>query len=227
MISVLRSGGTTMVPCTRKQRIYIRHDKEIHSDPTSLVTTGVPRPGQATFSRIIKNSFLMQEVSIKSSEIHGTFEIKCLGGKELILLELEANDRLTVNFTHLIGFSESLKFKSCANLSVTAFACDRNFVSIAQGPGFAILETHGNYTIHRDSTIVIDPELLIAWDPRTRFRLSGVHRWRDIYFNRLRVSCNLTPGLSPLIIDSKSINPRTSANPLLRMIKSVYLPRLN
>ena len=148
------------------------------------------------------------------------------GGKQLVRIELSDNDRIAVSFSHVVGFSKHLRASSFANLSVAAFACDRNFVTIVSGPGLLVLETNGNHLVHKSGNVKLDPDQLIAWDPATRFCLDKIHGLTDLYLNRVRISCMLTSDMLPLIVDSTPKKGSTFGIPLWAFLKSVYWPRL-
>lgn len=225
MAELLDSGGTVTMVVKKPDSIYIRRDKMIQSEGTVRLSVSIPSPQSATIARLLNNAFVMQEIT--ADENGGRATLSCSGGKQLISIRLSRDDRLAVSFSHVVGFSKRPQFESFANLSVAAFACDRNFATIASGPGIIVLETNGNHIVHTSETVAIDPDQLVAWDPAMRFRLDEIHGLTNLYMNRVRVSCTLTPELLPLIVDSAPKKGSTSANPLWGFLKSVYWPRFH
>lgn len=225
MAEILDSGGTITMVVQKSHAIFIRRDKMIQSEGTVNVSVAMPSPQQATIARILNNAFVMQKITTDANG--GRVVLTCPGGRQLIGIRMSKDDRLAISFSHVVGFSKRPRFASFANLSVAAFACDRNFATIASGPGILVLETNGNHVVHTDGTVVLDSDQLIAWDPAMRFRLDKIHGLTDLYLNRVRISCTLTPELLPLIVDSAPKKGATSVNPLWGFLKSVYWPRFH
>ncbi len=225
MVEILDSGGKLSLALNAFESLYIRRDKMIQSDGAISVSVAMPFPHNATITRLLNNAFVMQKISTSANG--GRAALTCPGGRQLVMIQLSVSDRLAVSFSHIIGFSEHIRFASFANLSVAAFACDRNFTTIVSGPGTLLLETNGNHVVHLNGTIVLDPDQLIAWDPATRFCLDKIHGLTDLYLNRVRMSCHLTNELLPLIVDSAPKKGATSVNLLWEFLKSVYWPRFH
>lgn len=225
MAVILDSGGKITLQVGKSHALFLRRDKMIQSEGTISLSVSIPSPFHATIARAINGALLMQKVTTDGNG--GRITLTCPGGKQLIGIKLGVNDKLAVSFSHIVGFSKRPRFASFANLSVAAFACDRNFATIANGPGLLILETNGNHVVHEAGTVVLDPDQLIAWDPTTRFRLDKINGITDLYLNRVRISCTIEDGVLPLIADSKTKNGSTSTNPLFGFLKSVYWPRFH
>jgi len=225
MAEILDSGGRIHMTVGKSHALFIRRDKIIQSDGTVNVSVAVPSPQQATAARLLNNAFVMQKLT--TDDHGGRVVLTCPGGKQLVGIRLSNNDKLAISFSHIVGFSKRPRFASFANLSVAAFACDRNFATIACGPGILVLETNGNHVVHTSGTVVLDPDQLIAWDPAIRFRLDKIHGLTDLYLNRVRISCTLSQELLPLIVDSTPKKGSTSVNPLWGFLKSVYWPRFH
>jgi uncharacterized protein (AIM24 family) len=225
MAQILDSGGRITMVVQKSHAIFIRRDKMIQSEGTVNVSVAMPSPQHATIARLLNNAFVMQKITTDTNG--GRVVLTCPGGRQLIGIRLSKDDRLAISFSHVVGFSKCPRFASFANLSVAAFACDRNFATIASGPGILLLETNGNHVVHTNGTIVLDPDQLIAWDPAMRFRLDRIHGLSDLYLNRVRISCTVTPELLPLIVDSAPKKGATSVNPLWGFLKSVYWPRFH
>jgi uncharacterized protein (AIM24 family) len=225
MPEIIDCGGKISIKIDESKNLFVRRDKMIQSDGMVRIGIALPSPQQATIARLINNLFWMQRIT--AGQAKGTITLTCPGGKRLIAIGLAHNERLAISFSHLVGFSKKPRFVSFANLSVAAFACDRNFATVVHGPTQLILESDGNHNTHTVGQVVLDPDQLIAWDPSTRFRLDKIHNVTDLYLNRVRISCTLTTELMPIIADSASKPGSNSTNPLLGFMKSVYWPRLH
>ena len=222
MANILDAGGKLILPLAKSDTLYIRRDKIVQSEGVVDVSFSVPRLHQAFVARALNGTLAMHKVT---SERDGKIILSCSGGRQLVALYLKKNERLSVVVAFIVGFSRGPRFESFANLSVAAFACDRNFSTVVHGPGLVLLETSGNHAIHTNGNVMLDPGQLIAWDPETPFTLDKVNGLADLYFNRIRVTCNIGPRHLPIVADSV---PRHdgAASPLWSFLKSVYIPRL-
>jgi uncharacterized protein (AIM24 family) len=225
MAVFLDGGGKLTLSIGASHVLYIRRDKMIQTDGTVRISAAIPSPYNAVLARLMNGAYAMQ--CITSNAKGGRVTLTCPGGLQLIGLRLSHGERLVVSFSHVVGFSKRPRFVSFANLSVAAFACDRNFATIAEGPGVIVLETHGNHVVHQSGKVVLDPDQLIAWDPSTKFKFDKIHSLTDLYLNRLRVSCQLDSGVLPLILDSAPKKGSTATNPLVGFLRSVYWPRFH
>lgn len=225
MATIADSDGRISLDVEDDEAVFIRRDKLIQANGRVLVSVGIPAPLNAVIARVVNSCYLMQRIS--SNMDGGSITVTCPGGKGLLVVTLSENERSVVSFSHVVGFSDGLRLTTFANLSVAAFACDRNFATIAEGPGTLLIETNGNHVIHREGPIVVDPDQLVAWDPNTAFHLDRVHSLTDLYLNRVRVSCFLSGGMLPLVVDSVPRKESSAVNPLLAFLKSVYWPRLH
>jgi uncharacterized protein (AIM24 family) len=223
MAEIIDIGGKITISLSNSESIYIRRDKMIQSEGAVRVSVATPSPQKATIARLLNHLFFMQKIDTDRSGGHIT--LTCNSGKQLIEIRLSHEEQLAVCFSHLIAFSSRIHFASFANLSLAAFACDRNFSTIVRGPGRLLLETNGNHVLYEDGQVVMDPSQLVAWDPKTRFHLDQIHSLTDLYLNRLRISCSLNKELFPLILDSAPRTGVTNANPLIDNLKAVYWPR--
>lgn len=224
MIEALDSGGKISLEIGRRDSLYVRRDKLIQGDRSTRVSVSVPAPFSAAAARLFRKSYVMQRVSTKGGQ-SGRIHLTCPGGKQFVALRLSGADTLSVSLSHVVAYSRGIQFASMANLSIAAFACDRNFTTTVTGTGMVVFETSGNHQIHTSGSCVFDPNQLVAWNADATFTLDEVHSVTDLYFNRVRISCEVGRQGAPLIIDSVPKSGAVSANPLLGFIRSIYLPK--
>ena len=223
MADILENGGRITAKLQPGHALFVRRDMSVQSTTRVKQSVTAPVPLQATLPRFIHNSLFLLRVTTEYS--HSRVVITCPGGRQLISIRLAKNECMAVSLPHLVAFTKT-RFTGCANFSLAAFACDRNFSTIVHGPGLVILETNGNHIMHKSGTVTTSPDQLVVWDPCLRFRLDRVHDLTDLYFNRMRISCEVNSKL-PLIVDSVAKKGRPNSNPLFEFLKSVYLPRFH
>lgn len=226
MASMVDAGGKLNVSVRQDESLCVRRDRPIQANAGTRVGPCIPAFASAALARLQSGNYYMQRVSASGPD-ESSVTISCPGGKQLIAIGLSAGEQLAVSFAHVIGHTQQMRFQTFANLSVAAFACDRNFITIADGPGTIYVESNGNHSVYRTGETVFNPNQLIAWDPKLRFKLDRVHDVAELYLNSIRVSCKMDPDFVPLLVDSMPMVGPVASNPLLSILKSIYWPRFH
>ncbi|MCA9195639.1 MAG: AIM24 family protein [Planctomycetales bacterium] len=224
MCKFTEHDGKVIVSLQPQHCLHVRRNVPIHASSRIRQSVITPVPWQATLARIFNNLLFMLRVSTEYA--NSRVELACPGGKQIVTIELAEGECMAVSLSHLIAFTRT-RFRSCANFSLAAFACDRNFSTVVYGPGIVFLQTNGNHRLHTSGAVTTSPHQLVAWDPKLRFQLDHVNDLMDLYLNKARITCQFTPKIRPLLVDSVPKEGSDTSNPLFSFIRSIYLPRFH
>jgi uncharacterized protein (AIM24 family) len=200
MIELKGSQGAISIEITNNDTLIIKNAKAPIVNGQSRQGRGICNWLGAPIGRLVHGLYFCRYVTNvgKSTSV----QLSTFGGKKLVHFYLPEHRQIVINLEFLVAFTFGTKIHTFGNFSIPAFACDRNILSLFEGPGHIVLETSGNHINHSKGDVSFEPQSLVAWDPLLEFKLDHVNGASDLYGNPTRMFCSFDSGEHDLIIDN-------------------------
>jgi hypothetical protein len=145
------------------------------------------------------------------------------GGNRYVSATLEDGERVVINPSHLVGFSNTVRFFSHYDFNLAMLSMHRGVSMIACGPGRLIMTVSGDPGIHEKASqapmIYMDKLILFGMDAKFEVRAAkGV-------INYYACGCVVRPLKGKLFVCAPGTPPgRDVFGVLWNLIKQVYMP---
>jgi hypothetical protein len=182
-----------------------------------------PQPWSSLIARLLYGTWCLYRIHASEGTVDA--EYRASEGHRFVVIELEKDETVCFHHHNLVGFSGEVTLSTAVSLQLAAMSLGRVFFHLAKGPGFLVLESHGEPQIIEDLKTdgALPPSRLLCWSKDTEFSLIGSTRDSQVLLD------------SPLffhleknklvVIDSIHGSQR-SANSVFSLLKKIYCPWL-
>jgi hypothetical protein len=182
-----------------------------------------PQPWNSLIARLLYGTWCMFRIQSCQGPLEAQY--RASEGHRYVLIELEENETVCFNHHNLVGFSGGVKLRTELSLQLSAICLGRTFFHLATGPGFLVLDSHGEPQIIEDLQVngSFPPSRLLCWSKETEFSLVGSVKELQVVLDSplfFQLEKNKL-----VVIDSVHESQRSTSS-LFLILKNIYLPRL-
>jgi hypothetical protein len=214
----LTVGPSLELSLAPKETLLVRRAYE----PTNAVPSACIRlRGGGLLMRIRKRLIFLTKIC--SEEKPHPIHFHSQGGNCYAAAGLSDGERVVINPSHLVGFSDTVRFFSHYDFSLAMLSMNRAISMVACGPGRLILTVPGDPGIHEKAAdapmIYMDKLILFGMD--AKFEVRASKGLIDYYAS----GCVVRPLKGRLFVCAPGTHPgRNFFGVLWNLIKRVYLP---
>ncbi|MDP1662174.1 MAG: hypothetical protein Q8L55_09695 [Phycisphaerales bacterium] len=166
----------TILP-SDERRWYFSRERRVGG---LIPSTAFPGLMQSPIARVVEGKYWT-----KGSERlrDGPLVVTTGEGQTLFRWDIPEGQQICfANWEHVVGWSEGVGFQTIINTQISSLLLRQFFFFVASGPGTLILEGGGNLQFSgRPDLPRHEFVRYIAWTRRSRFRVEGSSRMRDLF----------------------------------------------
>ncbi len=211
-------GSQVSIPLASGERIYVRR--------TDLPGNAPPdwhlrwRSG-CLMMRMRKRLFSMDLV-VGTDEARN-YPFRASAGSQYLSIILAESQEVVVNPDCLVGFSNSIRFRSHWDFNLAILALHHAVSMVACGPGRLILKCPGAPTVHQDASKAVSGSMynLMLFGQDSRFEIEASKGIQNYFAS----GCLVRPISGKLFVTSPGVPLKANmVNAMWGLIKQVYMP---